>query len=264
MKKVHLVTFADGGLGYLKGRDLLIKTAKESGWFETISSYDERRLAEDFPQWYNQHSHFIKTNRRGFGYWIWKPKIISSTLSKIPTGDIVLYLDAGCQVNAEGKARFGLYIDLAYRFEMLCFYLHGTNYTVGRWTKTDLLEHFSVKQDDPLLSLPQIESGICFYRNTTTNILHLRTWSETIESYDYHFVDDTESRKPEQKYFIEHRHDQAALTILHYKYRWGKSIRNENYFPIHWKHNLHPKVFPIAATRFINSNRTNLLALNLV
>ena len=42
--------------------------------------------------WEN-HSSFIENNKKGYGYWLWKPYIIKKTLEKMKKGDILLYLD---------------------------------------------------------------------------------------------------------------------------------------------------------------------------
>jgi hypothetical protein len=259
--RVHLVSFADGGAGYLAGRDLLIQTAREAGWFESITAYDLNRLAHESPVWFAKHQGFIKANRRGFGYWIWKPEVIRLKLHQVPPDDLVLYLDAGCQINPKGISRFNRYIELAKRSGMLCFYLNGSNYTIGQWTKANLLRHFEIKLGDPILSMPQVEAGVSFYKHSKSTLNLVKLWSDILCLENHHFVDDSPSRAVESQQFIEHRHDQSVFSLIHYMYRWGTSIRNENYFPIYWKNNIHPKNFPIAATRYINPNRTNLLAL---
>ena len=233
MTKIHLITFADGGEGYLAGRDLLIRTATEAGWFESITAYDENRLAEESPTWYAKHRNFIKTNRRGFGYWIWKPEIIQLKLREIGPDDLVLYLDAGCQINPKGIKRFKRYIELAKLFGMFCFYLNGPNYTIGQWTKADLLSYFEIHLNDIILSMPQVEAGVGFYKNTKTTLKSIQFWSETMTFEDYHLVNDSPSRATEAREFIEHRHDQSVFSLIHYTQRWSKSIRNENYFPLH-------------------------------
>lgn len=261
MTRVHLITFADGGAGYLTGRDLLIRTATEARWFESITAYDENRLAQESPDWYEEHRAFIKSNRRGFGYWIWKPEIIRLKLSEVSADDVVLYLDAGCQINSKGITRFKKYIELTNLFGMFCFYLNGPNYTIGQWTKADLLRYFDIQFDDPILAMPQVEAGVSFYKNTKTTIKSVQLWSETMTCKDYHFVNDNPSHATEGRAFIEHRHDQSVFSLIHYIHRWGKSIRNENYFPFHWRNNEHPEIYPIAATRYVNPNRTNLLGI---
>ena len=38
-------------------------------------------------------NNYAKLNKKGYGYWIWKPYIIKEALSKIKEGEILLYVD---------------------------------------------------------------------------------------------------------------------------------------------------------------------------
>lgn len=238
MSKIHLITFADGGEGYIAGRDLLVKTAKESGWFDTITTYDQKKLSLETPSWHETHKAFINSNRRGFGYWIWKPHIISLRLSQVSDEDLVLYIDSGCQINTRARKRFSIYKDLTDHFDMLCFYLNGPNYSTGQWTKKDLLLRFGVTQSHPLLKQPQVEATVCFFKNNIKTKNHVKDWSKIATEFNYQYVNDAPSIKPNEKHFIENRHDQAIFSLIHYLHGWGKSIKNENYFP-HYGANIH-------------------------
>ena len=61
---------------------------------------------------------------RGYGYWSWKPFIISKTLEKIDEGDILLYIDIGCELRSDGTQRFIEYLDYTIMFvhkpQILC------------------------------------------------------------------------------------------------------------------------------------------------
>lgn len=264
MTAVHLVTFADGGPGYVQGRNLLVDTAQASQWFKTIKAYDLATLALESPTWFETHRKFITNNRRGLGYWIWKPEVIRIRLSQIGSHDVLLYLDAGCQINPYGKRRFEHYVRLCQDYGMLCFFLNGPNYTIGQWTKVDLLNRFNIAQNDPLLTLPQVEAGVSFYMATTKTHLSLSSWELLASENGYSMLSDSPSIDKESDQFIEHRHDQAIFTLLHYLDNWGKSIKNENYHPLCWSEGTTPKAYPILATRFINEDRPSVAKLRAV
>jgi hypothetical protein len=141
---------------------------------------------------------------------------------------------------------------------MLCFYLNGPNYRIGQWTKGDLLKYFGVSGSDPLLELPQVESGIIFLSPTIFNLSMLDQWERTCLESNYSLVNDNFSFATNNQDFIEHRHDMAIFTLMHYRSGWGKSIRNENYFPESWQRGVHPKSFPICASRGINDSRISI------
>ena len=66
---LHLVTFGDEK--FRKSVELLTKEAEESNVFSKIHAYSEKDLN-------NFILEFANKNKRGFGYWIWKPFIILS------------------------------------------------------------------------------------------------------------------------------------------------------------------------------------------
>ena len=54
--------------------------------------FSERDLPKDFFKGFSP-----KIYRRGYGYWIWKPYIVSKMMSRLNDGDILVYTDAGTQ-----------------------------------------------------------------------------------------------------------------------------------------------------------------------
>ena len=41
---------------------------------------------------------YAQTYPKGFGYWIWKPRIVNDNIRKIDVGDILIYLDCRCNI----------------------------------------------------------------------------------------------------------------------------------------------------------------------
>jgi hypothetical protein len=70
-----------------------------------------------------------------------------------------------------------------------------------------------VRGDNALLRSPGIISGVMFFRKCTASMRLVRQWRQ-LYSDDFHLFDDTPSRSPNYPEFIEHRHDQAGLSIL--------------------------------------------------
>lgn len=253
-----LVTFADGDQGYLDAKRSLAEAALASNYFSRVETYDLARLADSQPNWYDRNKNFISKNPRGFGYWIWKPTVLLTELSKLSENQVLVYADAGCQINPRGSVRMKYYLELTKIYGMLCFYLNGPNYSLEHWTKRSLLERFAVGDKDPMLGLPQVEAGVSFYIKSKENVTYIETWMNLSEERNYHYLDDSPSETGERARFIEHRHDQSIFSLIHYKFKWGKSIRNENYFPREWSDNFHPATFPWAATRRIRATRPDL------
>jgi len=89
-----------GKSDYYGAVDRITKQAKHTGLFTKIKGWTDGDLRNDDAFW-SQHKDFItgRGNAYGFGYFIWKPYIIKQTLSTLSSGDILLYLDAGCEIH---------------------------------------------------------------------------------------------------------------------------------------------------------------------
>lgn len=86
----------------------LCKQANNVGWFDTVTEYGPEDLDNEFKLKFKN----ILQQSRGGGYWIWKSYIIKKKLDKINENDILIYLDAGCTINPQGKNRFYEYIEM--------------------------------------------------------------------------------------------------------------------------------------------------------
>jgi hypothetical protein len=80
----------------------LAEQIKQIDIFDDINVYIGEHLQKDKSFW-EQHGEFIKNNKRGYGYMLWKPYIIKKTMEHMKDGDILLYLDCGCELNNNKK-----------------------------------------------------------------------------------------------------------------------------------------------------------------
>ena len=83
-----------------------------------------RRAVEENPK--------IRAQRRGAGYWVWKPYILLDTLNTVAEGTVVVYSDAGQRYVADPSPL----IDLTATREVVLF--HNIGGQLQRtWTKRD-------------------------------------------------------------------------------------------------------------------------------
>ena len=68
------------------------------GIFDKLYLYGEEDLKSDEEFW-SKHGEFIKNNKRGYGYWIWESYLIKKTMEGLKDGDVLLYLDSGCEID---------------------------------------------------------------------------------------------------------------------------------------------------------------------
>lgn len=85
MKK--LIVF--GTDNYLNAAGSLINSA--ANYFDEFKFYQPKDIDKDF---YENNKHILD-QKRGAGYWLWKPYFIYKELVKANDGDIIFYVDAG-------------------------------------------------------------------------------------------------------------------------------------------------------------------------
>jgi glycosyltransferase involved in cell wall biosynthesis len=253
-EKIHFITYGDGRAEYFEGSIRLALQAEQTEWFDSVTNWNSKLLQSMDPKWYEEHGPQLIQGSRGHGYWIWKSKIILEMLEGMDEGDILVYLDAGCEINALGKDRFQCYVDLVNQFGFLFFYLNGDNYQICQWTKAKLLKRFDLYDGPPeILKLPQMESGVLFFKNSTATRCFVREWVNLSVEDSYSLINDESTNDEELSTFIENRHDQAILSLLFIKYEYGIAVRNENYFLLLWDKFKHPKSIPFGAFRNLSS-----------
>ena len=66
-------------------------TGKEVGLFDEVISYSTKDIDAEF---FNRNKRILQ-QKRGNGYWLWKPYFIKKTLELAKYGDFVFYCDSG-------------------------------------------------------------------------------------------------------------------------------------------------------------------------
>jgi len=234
---IHLVSFADSRLDVAARR--FKRQAKRFGQFSTVKVYSEHSLDEDFMQNYRER---VNPDVRGFGYWLWKPKIILDRLKELPEGNILFYADIGFHLNFRGKTRFEDWVDLLSSSlePLLLFQAFPPSEPFswdGRalpeladvyWCKRDLI-NFLGMDDDPALLQPTIGAGLIGIRNTPAALDFITLWF-SIMAQNPNLVDDSPSLLPNCSSFREHRHDQAVLSLLAKKHETGVRLSTFEYW----------------------------------
>jgi hypothetical protein len=172
------------------------------------------------PTFWNAHGEFIEQNTRGYGYWIWKSYIIKRQLEQMKMGDVLVYADAGCELNLQGKKRLYEYIHMAKRSKngIVGFQL---KYIEHEWTKMDLIEE--LKAHDHIES-GQVMGGVLIIRKCPESVALVNKWYSI--GSQYHYIDDRPSIHPNHILFQGHRHDQSIFSILH-KQSGGTILEDE-------------------------------------
>jgi len=210
LSKIHLISY--GNDIFTKSKKRLYEEASKCCWFDTITIYGPEYLSEEFK---NEFIDLLK-QPRGAGFWIWKFDIIKQQLTKIANNDILIYLDAGCSINANGKARFIEYIEM----------LNNSNESIisfqmphneRKYTNKELFNHFNMTINDNNGKSGQFVGGILIMKNTKKMIKIIDECINVLRT-DNLLVTEHYNKNNQCYDFIDNRHDQSILSLVRKKY----------------------------------------------
>lgn len=239
MSNLYFVSFGGPSVSYHAALQRICGEAKSFNLFTKILGYTDVYLKNDTEFW-SKHGNFISVNPRGYGYWLWKSYLCKKLLASINDGDIIVYADAGCTMNLQGKPRLLEYIEMCKTHEsgIVSFQL---THLEQCWTKNDTSQYLGASRAE--LSSGQLVGGIFILRKCKTVLDIVDKWYETGSKYN--LIDDSPSLAPNDPEFKENRHDQSIWSILR-KQHGSIILPDETYF-LDW--NIYGAPFPFWATR---------------
>ena len=224
------ITFGGPTEDYHSAVTRICREANEIGAFDHIIGYTEKDLMNDEAFW-NKHKDFIVANKRGYGYWTWKSYLTKKTLEKMADNDILVYVDAGCKINPNGKQRLFEYFDIVNQSKFANFSVQ-LEHLEKSWTKMDIIHYYDANRPD-ILETGQLISGIYILRKCQHTIDIIDRWYES--SCNYNLPDDSPSSTPNDASFSENRHDQSLFSVLRKKYGTVMSEFDETWFQPNWQ-----------------------------
>lgn len=220
ISQVRFVTFASSNA--MRALRRIRRQAVAFGFLPSyINAFTERDLD---PSFLSKMGWRMRKGVRGYGYWCWKPQVVLQVLNQIPEGCVVLYADAGCHLNPQGRIRFCEYLDLMEKTDMLVFQsripsagprteLEYHYLPEGQWCKGDLLDFFGVRENGNVVRTGQIGSGIFLIRKTARTMEFFRRFAAVFLDH-YELADDSPSGTPNLPGFRENRHDQSIFSVM--------------------------------------------------
>ena len=215
---IFLCSFASPDLFISKRR--FLNQAKSMNFYKSIKVYGFNNLLKETKIKINKY--LLLNERRGYGFWIWKPEIILNALMSIPDDSILQYSDLGCHINSAGLERLKEYQSICSKKNMITFqYFEPENkksnliyadYLEYKYTKSDLMNFFNLNYESIHMNSPQIISGTFFIKKNKENIELIKCWLKIFNNMS--LIDNSISVTKNHKEFIEHRHDQSALSLL--------------------------------------------------
>lgn len=182
-----------------------------------------------------KNSEFFKHKRLG-GYAVWKPYIILKRLLEIDDNDILCYNDSkyiwltnvrNMEKQLLSDKNIGVYTNKP----------NSENYIEKQWTKGDAFLYMNIPDNnfgDYVKNSPQAWSGYILLRKGFNPIRFIGEW--LTYNQDFRITSDSQTTiVPNDKIFIENRHDQTILSLLCKKWEinmymidktWMTDVRN--------------------------------------
>lgn len=212
MKRI-LLTFNSSN--YKRGNKKLFD-GTFSKYFDEIINYDENDLDSYILNIVKEIFELTQWNR-GFGYWIWKPYIISQELKKLKSGDILFYLDSHFNFNDESLIE-QITEDLKKDKNGL-FWGNDASSNDIEWTtpylvnavETELNYKFSYDE----LMQEHGDAGLLFIKKNRFTVNFFKKWFDIMIKHKLEISDHYNSKAHElNNNFKENRHDQSVFNLM--------------------------------------------------
>lgn len=203
--KRYFLTYGDEKFSASKAR--ISKQAKSLGIFDCVDAFGPDDLTPEVK------SSPIMQEKRGAGLWIWKPDIILSTLNRMDEGDMLVYADAGCLLQASTEWEW--YERKLKRYDMIVQRIY---YRTDRWTRREIFDLFPDNPKGWTYKYQHCATTVVF-KKTPFVMQFVEQWRDIMLRHPEAVRDVTPEERPKQlPQFKENRHDQAIFSALVYKY----------------------------------------------
>lgn len=204
--KVILINYANKS--FRKSQKLNSQTGKKEGLFDKVISYKPTDIDKDFAK---KNIEILK-QKRGNGYWLWKPYFIKKTLEQMNFGDFLFYCDSGSYFTNSIQDLITLSIKVGQ--DIIPFELAHLE---SSWTKRDAFVLMNC-EDIQYYNTNQRLGGFILIKKTELSMSFVDNWINFAQ--DKRILTDLENVLGLENYsgFKEHRHDQSIFSLLTKKY----------------------------------------------
>tara|TARA_R100000008_G_C3585825_1_gene172184 strand:- start:6 stop:713 length:708 start_codon:yes stop_codon:yes gene_type:complete len=228
----YLINYAD--LGFKEAQKINSTSGIVCG-FDSVIQYSKPNIDKKFLE----ENFKILDQKRGAGYWLWKPYFILKTLRNTNEGDIIFYSDSGAQFIKHMNPIFEK-IEKSDR-GVLIFRLPG-HHKENEYCRKQVAEEV-VNCDKEIMESDQHMASFVGLRNCVDSIAIICKWLNLCTKE--HLITDMPPQEDEFPMFKDHRHDQSLLSLLSKKLnletapdpsQWGlvhKQTTEEDHFIYH-------------------------------
>lgn len=200
--RVTVLTYGDGGERYLEDRERLSESAAAFG-ADSVVRCDRSSLDPAFRRLHER----VLSERRGDGYWLWKPYIIDAALSSLPDGEVLFYVDADQRFTRPVKEACAR----ALAHQRIFFRQLPPQYPEQHWTKADAFYYFGVLGEVGIRTTPQFEANRLILAAGPETRRFVRAWLAACCAGA--LITDEPGRIDNFSGFREHRHDQSMFSL---------------------------------------------------
>jgi hypothetical protein len=249
MTSSWLLITAGFGSSEMEGAALRVKKQAESlGLLDQVTAITTKDLAAACPLVWAKYSQYLAPSHKGYGYFSWKVELVYGALhGNFGDFDGVIWVDAGCEIfnSPWTRARLKRWMK---NTEKTGTFLYTLDTPEQDFTKSLAFEEFP--ELDPNDRSPQVQA--------TWFMLHGEIGREITEKWlevslkDIALLDLSPSPKGEVSTFVEHRFDQALLSLL------IKSLKQavDSYFPCSGNSGIRSRIRGVIHPIWTSRNRT--------
>ncbi|CAG34747.1 hypothetical protein [Desulfotalea psychrophila] len=222
MRKI-LINYADDA--FKKAQKKNSESGIAIGGFDQCISYGPKDIGSDFAK----KNKKILSQKRGAGYWLWKPYIIQKTLELLAYGDFLFYCDSGSHFI--GSIDPLIDISTQRSQDVIVFDLEHIE---KRWTKRDAFVLLGCDEEKYKETMQRI-GGFVLIKKTDRSLSFFDEYLRYAQD-ERILTDQVNSCGENYPGFVEHRHDQSILSLLSKKHglesyrdpsQWGNKMMPE-------------------------------------
>jgi len=221
MKK-YLISFATPD--FYASQERLNNSARK--YVDEIISYNKDWLMKK--EFYKKNKKILD-QKRGAGYWLWKPYIVLETLKKMKEGDVLFYIDSGIEVVGDITEL----IPALVKEKKDIFLFKNDEIVLNKtYTKRDCFILMGC-DSKKYYEADQVIAGFNIYIKSKKSIKFVEEWIKYGE--DERAITDINNTlgKPNIEGFVEHRWDQSILSILAKRENFILHTKNRKYINVH-------------------------------
>lgn len=194
---------------FYKSRISLNASAKLYG-VDEVYSFDFETQIRNSAFYRNNGS--IMSQKRGLGYWLWKPYIILQVLESLAENDIVIYSDCGIEIIDNLEPLISI---CRHQEQVLLF--GNRNYLNGHYTKRDCFVLMNCDNERYWYSM-QCDAAFMIFKKTAFTMQFVQEWLDYCKNETALTDVPNSLGKMNLPGFVEHRHDQSIISLLAEKY----------------------------------------------